>query len=132
MYATEVGAKLLILAVFWLVLASPFLAVAFFSARAMRRRRVTSRFAILSFALLAAVLLAPVPTPIITFFVPNGFALLDGDYYARLFSGDKFFGQLWPWVITSVILTSAVTMLLSLRYITAPAKANVSSGHADA
>ncbi len=113
----EIGAKVLFVALLWTLLASPFLALAFFAGRAMKRRRWNSHGAMLLFSLAVAILVAPVPTPIITVFIPNGVALLDGSYYARLFSGNSPFGQLWSWVITSLVITLAVSSLVVLRYL---------------
>jgi hypothetical protein len=104
----ELTAKLLFLALLWAVLASPFLVVAFFVGRAMRRRGVTSPLALLSFSLVLAFLLAPIPTPIITVFYPSGLALIGGAFFAHFLSEETYYQGLRPWVATSLIITLAI------------------------
>jgi hypothetical protein len=59
---------------------------------------------------------APVPTPIITFFVPNGFALVSG-YYYDVFSDGGFASQLLPWVVASLVATLAIACAVAFRYL---------------
>lgn len=111
----ETAAKLLLLALLWSVLALPFLAAAIFAARSMKRRGLTSRAAAVALGLVAALLLAPVPTPIITVFLPNGLALVQGDYYAKL-GQDGFFAQLWSWIWWSIAVTATICIAVALRF----------------
>ena len=113
----ELSVKLLMLLVVWALLASPFVIAAFFVGRIIKRRRLNSYVSTISLAVIVAVLVAPVPTPIITFLIPNGFALLTGTYYTDLFSADGFFYQLQPWVATSLGITVAVACVIVLRYV---------------
>ena len=119
----ELSAKLLLVLVVWALLASPFLIAAFFVGKTIKRRRLNSYVVTISLAVIVAVLVAPVPTPIITFFIPNGFALFTGTYYRDLFSTDGFFSQLQPWVATSLAITVAVACAVALRYVGVASKA---------
>jgi hypothetical protein len=116
MDSLEHPVKFLLLGLLWLILALPLFVGALLCARAMRRRRLNSRSAILAFALLCAFLIAPVPTPIITIFVPNGVALVDGIYYVRLFAANSLFQQLWWWIIPSIVATSIISCFAAWRY----------------
>lgn len=93
----EHAVKLLLLFVIWAVLSSPFLIGAFFVARMIRQRGANSYFVTISFALAVALLVAPVPTSIITVFIPNAFALFDHR--------------------TSVAVTSVIACTVALRYV---------------
>ena len=117
MDAVEFGAKLLLLFLVWTLLASPFLIVAFFVGRIIKRRRLNSYVVTFAFALVVALLVAPVPTPIITFFIPNGLALFTGTYYKDVFSADGVFSQLQPWIATSLAVTLAISCGVALRYV---------------
>ena len=114
----ELTVKLVLLVIFWALLASPLLIAAFMTGRAMQRRNISSMFVTVPFALIVAFLAAPVPTPIITVFIPNGLALFDGDFFAAVFGKNDFLGQLRPWFVTSIVTTSAITCSFALRYIT--------------
>jgi hypothetical protein len=132
MYVLELGAKPLILLLLWLLLSSPFLAAAFFTVKAIKRRGVRSPVAILLFGLTVALLIAPVPTPIITVFIPNGLAIFDKTFYASIFSTDDFFGQLRSSVIASLVVTSIVCTFAALRYVRGSARTSAVSEQSDA
>lgn len=120
----EHGLKLLFLALVWSFFSSPFLFAAILMAKFMKRRGLTSPSAAVSFGLVVAALLAPVPTPIITVFYPNGLVLIQGVYYARMLGNDGFYSQLWPWVLTSIAATAIVCIAISLRFFSAPSNPN--------
>src|SRR5690606_8758917 len=86
----------------WLVISSPLLLVFYLAARWMKRRGWRSEAAYVGLAALAACVAAPVPTPIITIFVPLVWALVDPSYAE---GWAAFPGALAPWVTTSVIAT---------------------------
>jgi hypothetical protein len=117
MAAIEMSAKLLLLFVGWALLASPIFVTAFFVGRAVKRRRRNSSAVAILLAVAAAALVAPVPTPIVTFFIPNGLALLTGSYYRDVLSDDGLFSQLLPWVVTSLVATFAIACLVAFRYV---------------
>ena len=116
----ELIAKVAVLILVWAALSLPVFAAAFFTGRGMKRRGLSSRPAAVVLGLVVAVLLAPVPTPIITFFAPNGFMLFSPDYYARVFGDDGLYRQLRPWVAISVTMTSIVSVAVTLRLFAEP------------
>lgn len=124
MLEIEYGLKLAFLALVWVALSSPLLFAAVVLAKCMKRRRQTSRAIAASFGCVVAVLLAPVPTPIITVFVPNGLALIQREYYAGIFEDGGFYSQLLPWVCGSVAVTVVVCVRLSLRFFSSPSNAS--------
>ena len=101
----------------WTVMASPVLTAFYFIVRRMRRRSIRSPWSIALFALTFALLAAPVPTPFITVFIPHAAALLDRTYYPLILHGPAMFAGLWPWIMTSLALTFAVSLVLAWRYL---------------
>ena len=132
MEALETSVKFLLLALLWVILASPFFLISFFVGRAMRRRGVTSPFALVPFTAAVAVLLAPIPTPIVTVFYPSGYALLAGTLHSHFMGTEAYFSGLRPWVTSSLIITFAVCGLTVLRSIATPAEGKRSSGSSGA
>ena len=116
-YVAQVFAVVMLCLLIWTVMASPVLAAFYFLARTMRRRSIRSPWSIALFALAFAFLAAPVPTPIITVFTPHVVALMDGSYYDRILHGPVMFAGLWPWIVTSLVLTFAVSLVLAWRYL---------------
>jgi hypothetical protein len=114
--AIEISVKVLLCLAVWALLASPFFVAAFFVGRAIKRRRRNSSVVTALLAVVVAVLVAPVPTPIITFFVPNGFALVSG-YYYDVFSDGGFATQLLPWVAASLVATLAIACAVAFHYL---------------
>lgn len=107
---------LMVLLPLWAILAAPILLVFFVAARLMRRRSFRSRWAITALALAFALVAAPVPTPIITVFVPHGYALLDRSYYDSILHGPGMFSGLWRWIVPSLIITFGAALALMRRY----------------
>jgi hypothetical protein len=70
MFILEAILAVLLFSVLWAVFASPFLAISFFIAKYMRKKLLSSGAYVLGLSLLTSIVVAPVPTPIITFFVP--------------------------------------------------------------
>jgi len=101
----------------WALIASPVLVGFFVLARLMRRRSVRSTWGIVAFALAFSLLAAPVPTPIITVLLPHGLALLDRSYYPNIFQGPAMLADLWWWIIPSLVLAFAVSLVAAWRYI---------------
>jgi hypothetical protein len=95
----------------------------FFLGKFMRRKGVRSNMAFAVFALAFSVLAAPVPTPIITIFVPHCLALFDGEH--PFVTDHPFFAELIPWFATSLVTTSFATFLLARRYIRPPSNPTV-------
>ncbi|KPN09128.1 hypothetical protein AN652_16645 [Xanthomonas arboricola pv. pruni] len=63
----------------------------------------------IGFAAAVALLIAPVPTPIVTVFLPHAIALLDASYYARIFQCPPMMRQLLVWIAVSMTLTFALS-----------------------
>ena len=104
----------------WAVFASPFLLGFYLVVRLMRRRGVRSGGAMVVIAVAFSLLVAPVPTPIITVLVPHAFVLVDTTYYARILHGPATLSRLWPWVAVSLVLTFVLVLALSLQYVRRP------------
>jgi hypothetical protein len=119
--ALAISVALLLL---WAVLASPLLLAFFFAARSMRRKGVRSGWAIAGLASSFSVLAAPVPTPIITVFLPHVLALFDSSYYSNIFKGPEPFAGLLFWIISSLMLTFSIALAAAWRYVRRP---NISS-----
>ena len=128
MEALEITVGLLFLALLWATLASPLLLMLFLVGRAMRRRDVNSPLALVPFTVLATLLLAPIPTPIITVFYPSGYALMGATLHSHFIGTEPYFSGLGPWVTSSLIITFAACGLTVLRFMATPAKGKQSIG----
>ncbi|OEZ00916.1 MULTISPECIES: hypothetical protein [Stenotrophomonas] len=111
----------------WAILSSPLLLGFYLFARYMRRRAVRSTAAVVVFSLVATLLVAPVPTPIITVFLPHAFVLIDSNYYPTIANGPPTLNRLWPWVIASMLITFGVALAVSWRYLRRPTYTAVST-----
>lgn len=113
-------AMYLVLLPLWALFASPLLLLSIFLVRFMRRRAIRSVWAVIGLALAFSFLAAPVPTPIITVLVPHGSTLFDPTYYPYILHGPDMYADLWPWIISSLIVTFVVSLLAAWRYIRPP------------
>lgn len=104
----------------WALFSSPLLLGFYLAARFMRRRAIRSTGAIVAFAFAVAFLIAPIPTPIITVFVPHAFVLFDSDYYAPVSRGAPTLSGMWPWIVGSLVTTFVVALAVSWRYLRRP------------
>ena len=96
----------------WAIISLPLIAAFYFAARWMRTRRVTSTGICVLFALAAALVVAPVPTPMITVFLPNAaFFLVDRSWM------DHFLAALLPWIGTSIAITFIIAYMLIRRFV---------------
>jgi hypothetical protein len=111
----------------WAVLSSPLLLGFYLVARYMRRKSVRTAAAVITLSLAATLLIAPIPTPIITVFVPHAFVLVDSDYYAPVSHGAPTLSGMWPWVVGSLITTFVVAWAVSWRYLRRPMHRSVSA-----
>lgn len=116
----------------WAALASPFVLALYFVLRALRRRGIRTAAAVVLPALVFAMLAAPVPTPIITVFLPHGFMLLDAAYYDRILHGPALFMQLWAWIACSLSMTFLLALALCWRYLRSAAPPRPASSFDDA
>lgn len=121
-YLGQLFAALMLSLVVWAVLASPLLLGFYLVLRVMRRRRVRSPWAMVVVAIAFSLSAAPVPTPIITVFIPHAWALLDGLYYARILQGPALFAGLWPWIGVSLVATFVLALVFVWRYLRAPGR----------
>ncbi|MBB5860024.1 lysylphosphatidylglycerol synthetase-like protein (DUF2156 family) [Xanthomonas arboricola] len=105
-------AVLMLLAV-WAILAAPLLWMVSRIALRLRKGASTSprraQWSSIGFAVAVTLLVAPVPTPIVTVFLPHAIALLDASYYARIFQGPPMLRQLLVWIAVSMALTFALS-----------------------
>ncbi|MBB5862452.1 hypothetical protein [Xanthomonas sp. 3058] len=95
------------------VLAAPLLWM--FSRVALRLRKSASRspcrsqWMSIGFATAVTLLVAPVPKPIISVFLPHAIALFATSDYARIFQGTPMMRQLLVWIALSMLLTFAAS-----------------------
>jgi hypothetical protein len=109
--AVALTKMLILLLPLWAAISAPLLLGLYLVARWMRSKHKTSRIACGFFALAAAFVVAPIPTPIITIFVPSVVALADrGGIVA-------FASQLVPWIATSLVATFVVSYFLVRRIV---------------
>lgn len=115
---TDYVIKLILIAMLWLVLAAPILALVFYIERKLRRqsRKLYSRL-IIGLSIVTGALIAPVPTPIITVFLPNYVAFISGYYQKYLFADNSPFYGLWSWVLWSIAISTAVFFAASISYV---------------
>jgi len=116
-YVVQLAGALAIALLVWGVLASPLLLGLYLQLRLMRRKAVRSPWARVFLALVFSLLAAPVPTPIITVFVPHGLAVLDGVYYGRIDQGPEVFAGMLPWIGVSLLATFLITLAVVWRYV---------------
>ncbi len=96
----------------WLVLSLPFIGLLFFSGKIMFRKQLVSMLSKIVFASISTILLAPVPTPIITVFVPHIF--IGGNPWPP--TGEVYYSQVIHWYVISAFVTWIVSFLLIQRY----------------
>lgn len=113
----EMLAKLLLLALVWGVFSSPFLAAAFFAARRIRRGGSASPALAVSLGAITALMVAPIPTPIITILQPHAFVLFSEGYYAAVIARSGPDAWLAPWVFKSLAATGAICIVVSLHFL---------------
>lgn len=113
-----------------MLLSSPFIIAAFFVGRAMKRRGRTSNLAIILFSLLLTLLIAPIPSPIITIFYPNIFGLFDGTYIHIIKKRELYTG-IRPWIRTSLMATAPLLFIISRDYIRKEEKKKAIEGEKD-
>jgi hypothetical protein len=95
----------------WAALAAPFLLAAALLIRGMRRRATLTLQRISVMAIVLSFLVAPVPTPMITFFYPSGYMLLDLRYWAEPWiDGRPIFSAAWH---AGSVATTAVLLLIA-------------------
>ncbi|MBB5675383.1 hypothetical protein FHR64_002446 [Xanthomonas arboricola] len=123
-------AVLMLLAV-WAILAAPLLWLASRIALRLRKGASTSpgraQWSSIGFAVAVTLLVAPVPTPIVTVFLPHAIALLDASYYARIFQGPPMMRQLLVWIAVSMALTFALSYVWIRRVLRPNAAAPLST-----
>lgn len=113
MWSLQGALAVLMLLAVWAILAAPLLWVVSRIALRLRKGASTSphraQWSSIGFAAAVALLVAPVPTPIVTVFLPHAIALLDASYYARIFQGPPMLRQLLVWIAVSMALTFALS-----------------------
>jgi len=102
--------KIFILVIFWLLFSSLFLSISFYLAKFMRNKFMTSSVHALWLSLLTSLLIAPVPTPIITLLVPFPALFLEN------LPNKSFFASIWNFAVMSLIVTWIASFLLISRY----------------
>ncbi|MFD0930021.1 hypothetical protein ACFQ1T_09550 [Methylophilus glucosoxydans] len=111
MFILEAILAVLLFSVLWTVFASPFLAISFFIAKYMRKKLLSSGVYVLGLSLLTSIVVAPVPTPIITFFVPLISLLFKPVPY------NQFFAPIWHFAAVSFTLSWFVSFVVLSRYL---------------
>ncbi|NJC36249.1 hypothetical protein GGR60_000739 [Xanthomonas arboricola] len=113
MWSLQGALAVLMLLAVWAILAAPLLWMVSRIALRLRKGASTSpgraQWRSIGFAAAVTLLVAPVPTPIVTVFLPHAIALLDTSYYARIFQGPPMMRQLLVWIAVSMALTFALS-----------------------
>lgn len=113
MWSLQGALAVLMLLAVWAILAAPLLWVVSRIALRLRKGASTSphraQWSSIRFAAAVTLLVAPVPTPIVTVFLPHAIALLDASYYAHIFQGPPILRQLLVWIAVSMVLTFALS-----------------------
>ncbi|PPT30473.1 hypothetical protein [Xanthomonas arboricola] len=113
MWSLQGALAVLMLLAVWAILAAPMLWMVSRIALRLRKGASTSphraQWSSIGFAAAVTLLVAPVPTPIVTVFLPHAIALLDASYYARIFQGPPILRQLLVWIAVSMALTFALS-----------------------
>jgi hypothetical protein len=106
----ETIAKLLIVAVIWFVMASPLLVLSFFIAKRLHKKSKNLFMNAIGVSFITALLVAPVPTPIITFFVPFIAWIIQLQPYS------EFYAPIWHVAAVSFAISWIVSFLISSHY----------------
>ena len=115
-YSATMLLAVTLLLLLWAVLASPALLGLVLALRFIRRRQFSPARAAVPLAAAFTLLAAPVPTPIITVFIPHWAALLDVNYYDQILNGPGTMEDLWWWIIPSLLVTFGVSLAAVLHY----------------
>ncbi|WIX24986.1 hypothetical protein PUV44_21070 [Xanthomonas arboricola pv. corylina] len=131
MWSLQGALAVLMLLAVWAILAAPLLWMVSRIALRLRKGASTSphraQWSSIGFAAAVALLVAPVPTPIVTVFLPHVIALLDASYYARIFQGPPMMRQLLVWIAVSMALTFALSYVWIRRVLRPNAAAPLST-----
>ncbi|WP_184610726.1 hypothetical protein ABQ039_007855 [Xanthomonas sp. WHRI 6108] len=131
MWSLQGALAVLMLLAVWAILAAPLLWLASRIALRLRKGASTSpgraQWSSIGFAVAVTLLVAPVPTPIVTVFLPHAIALLDASYYARIFQGPPMMRQLLVWIAVSMALTFALSYVWIRRVLRPNAAAPLST-----
>lgn len=106
----ETIAKILIVAVVWFVMISPLLVLSFFIAKRVHKESKNSFMSTVGVSFVTALLVAPVPTPIITFFVPFFAWVIQLEPYS------EFYAPIWHFAAVSFAISWIVSFLIFSRY----------------
>ncbi|WP_386337910.1 hypothetical protein O4D10_13220 [Xanthomonas citri pv. citri] len=109
-----------LLLVLWAILAMPLLWIFTRIAARLRKRPRHSPWVIVGFAAAITLLVAPVPTPFVSVFVPHAIALLDRRYYLHILQGPPMLHELLLWNAGSMALTFAISYFWIRRTLRAP------------
>jgi hypothetical protein len=115
MGAAEPLVRAVMFVLVWAVLSAPFLIIAALVVRTMKRRAALTFPGIAVVAIVLSFLVAPVPTPLITYFYPSGLLLLDLRYSAPPFiDGRPVFSTAWH--ARSVAATTLLLLIAAALY----------------
>lgn len=109
-----------LLLVLWAILAMPLLWIFTRIAARLRKRPRRSPWLEYGFAAAMTLLVAPVPTPFISVFMPHAIALLDRRYYTHLLQGPPMLRELLLWNASSMALTFVISYLWLRSTLRAP------------
>ncbi|AEO41878.1 MULTISPECIES: hypothetical protein [Xanthomonas] len=109
-----------LLLVLWAILAMPLLWIFTRIAARLRKRPRHSPWVVVGFAAAITLLVAPVPTPFVSVFMPHAIALLDRRYYLHILQGPPLLHELLLWNAGSMALTFVISYLWIRRTLRAP------------
>ncbi|MEA9562765.1 MULTISPECIES: hypothetical protein [unclassified Xanthomonas] len=114
-----------LLLVLWAILAMPLLWIFSLITARLRKRPRNSPWVVGSFAAAITLLVAPVPTPFISVFLPHAIALFDRRYYAHILQGPPMLRELLLWNAGSMVLTFVISYLWIRRSLRTPSTAEL-------
>lgn len=106
----ETIVKILIVAITWFVIASPLLVLSLFISKRVLKKSKNSFMSTVGVSFVTALLVAPVPTPIITFFIPLIVWIMKLDPYS------EFYAPIWHFAAVSFAISWIVSFLVFSRY----------------
>ncbi len=117
MWLLQAIPALMLVIMVWLIVSSPFIYVAFYILRILKKRGMVSLKVSCFFGFLFSIIVSPVPSPIITFFAPNIVALINYGYYTEMLIDGSLNKTLIPWVFSSICITSIISSFCAFRFL---------------
>jgi hypothetical protein len=113
MYLFEMTLTIVTLIAIWLILSSPFILMIFFIVKYMKKHGKISISYCIILSFLTAILIAPIPSPIITILSPlGGLSLITRPYPAN-----DFYAHIYNFTKVSFVITWIISFIVIYRYV---------------